>query len=67
MTAVNKAITKISHSFEQLVFPIMTQLNFLHLPGTTPSHPAVSCWGGITGAWMMCGQNQHDQQQPHMP
>lgn len=42
-TAVNKAITNISNSSEQLVFPIMTQLNFLRLPGTTLSHPAVSC------------------------
>ena len=43
MTAVNKAIANILNSFEQLVFPIMTQLHFLHPPGTTPSHSAVSC------------------------
>ena len=39
-TAVNIIITNICNSFEQLVSPIMTQLHFLHLPGTTPSHPA---------------------------
>ena len=43
MTAVNKIITNISNSFEQLVSPIMTQLHFLRLPGSTPSHPASSC------------------------
>ena len=41
--AVEEVITNISNSFEQLLSPIMTQLHLLRLPGSTPSHPAVSC------------------------
>ena len=36
-------IANISNSFEQLLSPIMTELRLLHLPGSTPSHPAASC------------------------
>ena len=56
-TAVDKVITNISNSFEQLLSPIMTEMNksnaniqaimsqllLLRLPGSTPSHPAASC------------------------
>ena len=56
-TAVEEVIANISHSFEQLVSPIMTrldrcnanveaimtQLHLLRVPGSTPSHPATSC------------------------
>ena len=42
-TAVEEVIANISHSFEQLVSPIMTQLHLLRVPGSTPSHPAASC------------------------
>ena len=42
-TAVDEVIANISNSFEQLVSPIMTKLDLLHLPGSTPSHPAASC------------------------
>ena len=48
-----QAIANISNSMEQLVIQmdqsnaniqaIMTQLQHLHLPGSTPSHPATSC------------------------
>ena len=41
--AVDEVIANVSNSFEQLVSPIMTQLQLLHLPGSTPSHPATSC------------------------
>ena len=36
-------IANISNSFEQVLSPIMTKLDLLRLPGSTPSHPAVSC------------------------
>ena len=42
-TATEEVIVNISKSFEQLVSPILTQLHLLHLPGSTPSHPAASC------------------------
>ena len=42
-TAVEEVIANISSSFEQLLSPIMTKLDLLHLPGSTPSHPAASC------------------------
>ena len=42
-TAVEEVIANISNSFEQLLSPIMTKLDLLHLPGSTPSHPAASC------------------------
>ena len=42
-TAVEEVIANISNSFEQLLSPIMTELHLLRLPGSTPSHPAVSC------------------------
>ena len=53
-TAVEEVIANISNSFEQLLSPIMiainksneammSQLHLLHLPGSTPSHPADSC------------------------
>ena len=41
--AVDEVIANISNSFEQLLSPIMTELQLLRLPGSTPSHPAVSC------------------------
>ena len=41
--AVEEAIANISHSFERLVSPIMTQLRLLRVPGSTPSHLATSC------------------------
>ena len=55
--AVEQVIANISNSFEQLLSPIMiemnksnaniqaitSQLHLLHLPGSTPSHPAASC------------------------
>ena len=40
---VDDTIVNISSSFEQLLSPIMTKLDLLHLPGSTPSHPAASC------------------------
>ena len=40
---VDDTIVNISNSFEQLLSPIMTKLDLLRLPGSTPSHPAVSC------------------------
>ena len=42
-TAMEEVIANISSSFEQLLSPIMTKLDLLHLPGSTPSHPAASC------------------------
>ena len=56
-TAVEDVIANISNSFEQLLSPIMiemnksnaniqammSQLHLLRLPGSTPSHPAASC------------------------
>ena len=56
-TAVKEVIANISNSFEQLLSPIMiemnksnaniqammSQLHLLRLPGSTPSHPAASC------------------------
>ena len=53
-TAVEEVIANISNSFEQLLSPIviainksneamMSQLHLLRLPGSTPSHPGVSC------------------------
>ena len=56
-TAVEEVIANISNSFEQLVSPIVTEMNksnaniqaimsqlhLLRLPGSTPSHPAASC------------------------
>ena len=42
-TATEEVIVNISKSFEQLVSPILTQLYLLRLPGSTPSHPGVSC------------------------
>ena len=56
-TAMEEVITNLSSSFEQLISPIitkmdqsnaniqaiMTQLQHLRVPGSTPSHPAVSC------------------------
>ena len=42
-TAMEEVIANISNSFEQLLSPIMTELHLLHLPGSTPSHPAASC------------------------
>ena len=42
-TAVEEVIANISNSFEQLLSPIMTKLDLLRLPGSTPSHPAASC------------------------
>ena len=56
-TAVEEVIANISNSFEQLLSPIMiemnksnaniqammSQLHLLRLPGSTPSHPAASC------------------------
>ena len=41
--AVEEVIANISNSFEQLLSPIMTKLDLLRLPGSTPSHPAASC------------------------
>ena len=41
--AVDEVIANVSNTFEQLVSPIMTQLQLLRLPGSTPSHPATSC------------------------
>ena len=55
--AVEQVIANISNSFEQLLSPIMiemnksnaniqaitSQLHLLRLPGSTPSHPATSC------------------------
>ena len=40
---VEEVVTNISNSFEELLTPIMTKLDLLRLPGSTPSHPAVSC------------------------
>ena len=42
-TAMDEVIANISNSFEELLAPIMTKLDLLRLPGTTPSHPAASC------------------------
>ena len=42
-TSVDEVFANISTSFEQLVSPIMTQLQLLRVPGSTPSHPATSC------------------------
>jgi len=45
-SAVEEVIANISNSFEQLVFPVMTQLNRCVtniVVGSTPSHPATSC------------------------
>ena len=56
-TAMEEVITNLSSSFEQLISPIitkmdqsnaniqaiMTKLQHLRVPGSTPSHPAVSC------------------------
>jgi len=42
-TSVDEVVTNISASFEQLVSPLMTQLHLLRVPGSTPSHPAISC------------------------
>ena len=55
--AVEEVIANISNSFEQLLSPIVTEMNksnaniqaimsqlhLLRLPGSTPSHPAASC------------------------
>ena len=40
---VDDITANISNTFEQLLSPIMTQLQHLRLPGSTPSHPAASC------------------------
>ena len=42
-TAMDEVIANISNSFEELLAPIMTKLDLLRLPGSTPSHPAASC------------------------
>ena len=52
-TAVNKIISNIFNSLEQLVFPIMTQLHFLHLPGSIMYEIATFArisftWSGVT-------------------
>ena len=41
--AVEEVVANISNSFEVLLTPIMTKLDLLRLPGSTPSHPAASC------------------------
>ena len=38
-----EVVANISNSFEVLLTPIMTKLDLLRLPGSTPSHPAASC------------------------
>ena len=40
---VEQAVANISSNIDQLVAPLVTRLNRLHLPGKTPSHPAISC------------------------
>ena len=40
---VEEIVANISNSFEELLTPIMTKLDLLRLPGSTPSHPAASC------------------------
>ena len=43
IVTANEIVANISSSLEQLVSPIMTQLQLLRLPGSTPSYPAASC------------------------
>ena len=40
---VEEVVANISNSFEELLTPIMTKLDLLRYPGSTPSHPATSC------------------------
>ena len=42
-TVVEDVVANISNSFEELLTPIMTKLDLLRYPGSTPSHPAASC------------------------